>query len=670
MKSGLIEREMRNNKSNVAQEIADGVQLSNDGYDSNLSKPKHIECISVTDTNANERTHGQREKPTTREPIKRPDEDKRPDSTDASEHNTPTNHKSPNEVDAKVAETSGKHVGSAQPVIPSQDDKHRVPILLTIRVGEVYAEIDIANCIPMANRENRKRDPPGYEDRCRQTHNGEHDDCVRRMNGQDKRIDNLEDVIDDKMRKLRIRNDELTDELRDVKRRLADSNNMRNIIVGPMNHERYETRCMSLGILTDTMHDEAPQDDQIQVRREADNTRPRAASFAGTLGRGYDGTRPKRGNNAEKQHTMVSSGDRRESAPKPQREKEREKRSTGTRAKNQREPDDAHAKDNPLKDWLHRAKKDSVTTQETPIPNRQPRSVELSPSWADDDDYNDDDYDTSGTATPTQTPPGAPMDAAADLHGPPREIDNPTRSIDHYDDVYKLPPSGQVTERKARQREQGPKQKTGPAKNFEAKQSTRGKIPNESVKNGNNKPNDKKDGKNGPGNRNRKQNGKGEMSYANAAKKGEWKTQQSKKRKFEKVSPKASFPLKGIPTTVNRDIYLQGLDVRDRNDEELIESVRSYCLNNNVEPTFIRLIPVRYDFTRTGCRLTVRERDFSKVVRNTFWPDNIKAREWTAKPRDNQNNGVWVAGDNQGNREEGSDDNQDEGERATSDDED
>ena len=52
-----------------------------------------------------------------------------------------------------------------------------------------------------------------------------------------------------------------------------------------------------------------------------------------------------------------------------------------------------------------------------------------------------------------------------------------------------------------------------------------------------------------------------------------WPTVQTKKKKYEKVSPKAAFPLKGIPATVNRDIYLQGLHIRSG------ESVDPVCVS-------------------------------------------------------------------------------------------
>ena len=129
--------------------------------------------------------------------------------------------------------------------------------------------------------------------------------------------------------------------------------------------------------------------------------------------------------------------------------------------------------------------------------------------------------------------------------------------------------------------------------------------------------------------------GKGD-SYAKVAADNMWKTKQSKKHKYEKVSPRNSRPLKGIAATVNREIYLQGLDLEGCIDEEdVLESVGEYCMERGIKVIFARIIPVKYDQTRSGCKVTVLEEDFENVVDSDFWPDNITAREWTNRPRDN-----------------------------------
>ena len=171
-----------------------------------------------------------------------------------------------------------------------------------------------------------------------------------------------------------------------------------------------------------------------------------------------------------------------------------------------------------------------------------------------------------------------------------------------------------------------------------ARPKTRGKpVPPYNVNN----TSANKTGINGSGNRRTESmRGGEEMSYAKAASNTRWKTKQSKKRKFEKVSPRLSFPLKGKPATSNRDVYLQGLDVGDGNGEDdMLDSVKAYCIRNGITPLFVRIIPVKYDCTRVGCRLTVSEEDFERVIDDEFWPDNVSVREWTYRPRDNRGNG-------------------------------
>ena len=118
-----------------------------------------------------------------------------------------------------------------------------------------------------------------------------------------------------------------------------------------------------------------------------------------------------------------------------------------------------------------------------------------------------------------------------------------------------------------------------------------------------------------------------------------WTTVENKKRKYEKVSPRAASTLEGIPATVNRDVYLQGLRIRyGECEEDVMENVRAYCIERGITPVFVRNIPVKFDCTRTGCRLTVNEEDYERVILNVFWPENIKVRDWTPKPKDNRDN--------------------------------
>ena len=140
--------------------------------------------------------------------------------------------------------------------------------------------------------------------------------------------------------------------------------------------------------------------------------------------------------------------------------------------------------------------------------------------------------------------------------------------------------------------------------------------------------------------------GKNGASVKKVVTRNGWTTVQSKKRKYEKVSLKAAFPLTGIPSTVNRDVCLQGFRIRNgESEEEVMESVRAYCLDRGITPVFIRSIPVKFDCTRTGCRLTIVEEDYERVILNSFWPQNIRTRDWTPRPREDK--GAEVEDDGQ-----------------------
>ena len=64
----------------------------------------------------------------------------------------------------------------------------------------------------------------------------------------------------------------------------------------------------------------------------------------------------------------------------------------------------------------------------------------------------------------------------------------------------------------------------------------------------------------------------------------------------------------------------------------------------DVIPIYIRLIPVKFDCTRTGCRLTVKEGDYEDVLDDDFWPEDVYAREWR-RNRDNDDGDRHPSGD-------------------------
>ena len=266
----------------------------------------------------------------------------------------------------------------------------------------------------------------------------------------------------------------------------------------------------------------------------------------------------------------------------------------------------------------------------------------VSPSWADEDDSHDSD-DTESDLMRTPTPTTLNADESL-LTSPNSHLDDTQRDgISSPEvDVYALPPSGQVRERREQQTKQQAKQRSTNNTTGGARPKTRGKGPN--VNN-----NDSKNRQKGrPNERAGNSEGRSERTtYAKVVTANGWKTVESKKRKFDKVSPKQR-PLKGVASTQNLDIYLQGLRVGvSESEDEIIESVRAYCVDLGVTPVFIHIIPVRYDCTRTGCRLTVQDEDYERVIEDSFWPENINARDWTPRPRGNGEGGQRPQSDNE-----------------------
>ena len=131
----------------------------------------------------------------------------------------------------------------------------------------------------------------------------------------------------------------------------------------------------------------------------------------------------------------------------------------------------------------------------------------------------------------------------------------------------------------------------------------------------------------------RKQFNKKKESYAGAAKKAPWNTvNYGKKRKA--TDTKGKRPLKGTRSVVQRDIYIQGLDFEYMNDYvEMEDTIQEYCRDNGVSVLYMRIIPTKFDRTRLGCKISVKETDFERVMEDDFWPDDVTVREWVRKPR-------------------------------------
>ena len=316
--------------------------------------------------------------------------------------------------------------------------------------------------------------------------------------------------------------------------------------------------------------------------------------------------------------------------PAPQRDPERRPgRGRGRRNAKRQDPPQ---KGTPLSEWLSSAKHADLVCQPTPASPTADAPEIRSPSWADEEPDEPDEQFSDYTSD-MSTPP--PLNEAYDI---PPVAEKVKAAAAECVDIYALPPSGKVTKRQPLPT-RAADDKSDNRAHGGARPKTLGKT---NEKSNGNTSGRKKGGPTGRNDAPKKQNCKPESSrkesYAKVASENAWKTM-GKKRKFDKVSPKGTRPLKGIAATVNREIYLQGLDLDGCVDEEdIIESVREYCADRGVKLVYIRVIPVKYDDNRAGCKITVVEDDFERVVDSDFWPDNISSREWTRRPRDDRAN--------------------------------
>ena len=93
--------------------------------------------------------------------------------------------------------------------------------------------------------------------------------------------------------------------------------------------------------------------------------------------------------------------------------------------------------------------------------------------------------------------------------------------------------------------------------------------------------------------------------------------------------------LKGVKATVHREVYVQGLDLQGASDFTEIEGLlNNYCKKSGVKVVFMKIIPVKYDKSQVGCKLSVLSEDFERVLDPNFWPEFVTVRAWRYKNRD------------------------------------
>ena len=126
-------------------------------------------------------------------------------------------------------------------------------------------------------------------------------------------------------------------------------------------------------------------------------------------------------------------------------------------------------------------------------------------------------------------------------------------------------------------------------------------------------------------------------SYAEMANKNKWNTQGRKRKNVDT----RHMSLKGKKTISHREVYVQGLDFQGLSDYADMEAlVQKYCKKEGIAVVFIKIIPVKYDKSQVGCKLSVVEEDFERVVDDDFWPEFVNVRPWVYKPKPGMNAGV------------------------------
>ena len=495
----------------------------------------------------------------------------------------------------------------------------------------------------------KKRDSGRKDDSCRECGKSasESSDWKDRVN---RRVSNAENACSEKSRMMRILREEVSAEMREVTRRLDALECPRSSLFSNPQSTAQNTRFADTDLCTEPSAAEPrmrgrPSKRSTARTEHSEEMRRRAASFSGPIR-----NTSKQGRLKQPVPTVDPPHSNRTAPPKEQR--------TQAQRSNVREE---RRNDNPIKDWLSSAKNRSDKQENIVIRPADRPTATRSPSWADECTSDEDELETTGDGgTPTSSLYDVSRDDSQPLEISPEHHSN--------DDLHEIPPSGQITysrpatcdaeaDRMYALPQPRPAERIGGRnapetsntnagnKNHGPKHRNKGNDANVHNDNTTQNPGVKANmSKNGTKQKTKANPGKKGKSYAKVAGEGDWLKVQSnsgKKRKFEKVSPKVSFPLKGSASTIVRDVYLQGLKVEDgQTPEDVIDSVRSYCVKNGIKPVFISIIPVKYDCTRTGCRLTIIEEDFERVLMETFWPDLITVREWTARPRDGrQNNG-------------------------------
>ena len=119
-------------------------------------------------------------------------------------------------------------------------------------------------------------------------------------------------------------------------------------------------------------------------------------------------------------------------------------------------------------------------------------------------------------------------------------------------------------------------------------------------------------------------------SYSEVVEETDWDIAMNKSTKKQlNKSKKVIQPISGPDETGNIELFVNGLNCkRFRSQKELEESVKTHCMNLDVNTVYQRVIAFRIGRPTVGCKLVVREEDEDMVRATNFWPKGVTIREW------------------------------------------
>ena len=302
---------------------------------------------------------------------------------------------------------SNQDTGEAQVTLPSENKKNNdstpypnpldfPSINISIQCGDFSAVFDIADIVKMASYSKRTEDASSGDDRPAARRRVDCRGCEQRLNAQDRRLDAMEEVVSEQLRRMRIHGSSTLEDEGNG-RRVSDISSMPtlaapNTRAGVTNrHPMAETAAVSLCTRA-TLHT-----DRRGRSNNDHDVRERAASFAGNPSRTTSSSRAEtalRNQREPSKRNQYSEGAGTKApmpskasvdcnsadapAPKPQRQKRKGKPRQAEK-QNYLTMDSSRATENPIKDWLSTARKSAQQPATTPAVTRRARVVEPIP---------------------------------------------------------------------------------------------------------------------------------------------------------------------------------------------------------------------------------------------------------------------------------------------------